>query len=478
MSLALLTGATGLLAHQRKLEVVANNLANLNTIGYKSQRILFGDLLYNNMRPASAGDGVTSGGTNPQQIGVGVGISQIGRNFSQGVLSSTGSQLDFAIDGDGYFVLNNGGNIFTRAGAFSLDSDGFLVDPSTGAKVQRMGIFGEGLDGNPKFQVAGDNSIRVPLGATIEGTLTSSIDFLGNLPAAAEPPRAELLTSYKAYQVAGAPATASTLLNDLDSNFSDYTTGDKLRLQGFDFRGSPINATLDVTATTTLGDVVNFYNSVLVDAVASLDASGNMVVQANNVGKSMQQLELSDEPGNAGSMDTANHLLIETIKGKDGDVHNTTLQIYDSRGQAHALDVEFKKMDANSWDAKFSLMDSSGTMIDSIVQRIEFAENGGFLAVRGSGDGDSNIELKFNSISTNQEISVDFSKLTHVAQGFTTTGDQDGYPPGSLVSVGVSAAGVLEGIATNGKRVPIAQLAIANFSNNEGLEAIGQNYFR
>jgi flagellar hook protein FlgE len=478
MSLALLTGATGLLAHQRKLEVVANNLANLNTIGYKSQRILFGDLLYNNMRPASSGDGVTTGGTNPQQIGVGVGIAQMGRNFSQGVLSSTGSQFDFAIDGDGYFVLSNGEKMFTRAGAFSLDSSGFLVDPATGAKVQRFGGVGEGLDGNPKFQVSGDNSIRIPLGSSIAGKLTSSIGFLGNLPASAEPPKAEILTSYKAYQVAGAPATTSTLLNDLDSNLTDYTTGDKLRLQGFDFRGNPLNATLDVSATTTLGDMVNFYNSVLVDAVASLDASGNLVVQANGTGESKHKLELSDEPGNTGSMDTANHLLVETVKGTDGDTQNSTLQIFDTRGQAHSVDVELRKKDANTWDATFSLMDSSGTMIDSIVNRIEFAETGGFLAVRGAGDGDSNIELKFNSISTNQEISIDFGKLTHLAKGFTVSSDQDGYPPGSLVNVAISASGVLEGMATNGKKVPIAQLAIANFANNEGLEANGQNYFR
>ena len=78
MSRSLMTGASGLMAHQRKLDVVANNLANINTTGYKSQRVLFEDLLYSTNRPASgpSADG-TYGGTNPQQIGFGVEVSQL-----------------------------------------------------------------------------------------------------------------------------------------------------------------------------------------------------------------------------------------------------------------------------------------------------------------------------------------------------------------------------------------------------------------
>ncbi|HMP79603.1 MAG TPA: flagellar hook-basal body complex protein, partial [Pirellulaceae bacterium] len=158
MSQSMLSGVTGLMAHQRKLDVVANNLANLNTAGYKSQRILFSDLGYANLRPAGASNNSFVGGTNPQQTGFGVGISQIARNHSQGILTVTGGTFDFAMDGEGFFITSIGEPRFTRSGAFALDGRGFLVDPSNGAFVQRLGSAGEGADGNPAFQTQGNTA--------------------------------------------------------------------------------------------------------------------------------------------------------------------------------------------------------------------------------------------------------------------------------------------------------------------------------
>ena len=193
MSLSLLTGASGLLSHQRKLDVVANNLANLNTMGYKSQRILFSDLLYTTIQPASSGSNADFGGTNPRQAGFGVSVAQTSRNHGQGVLTATGAAFDYAIQGEGFFVVSDGQTNFTRAGAFSLDSNGYLVDPATGAFVQRFGEAGEGLDGFPQFQTPGNTAINVPLGASIEGRISSDASFGGNLPATALPPLAEVL---------------------------------------------------------------------------------------------------------------------------------------------------------------------------------------------------------------------------------------------------------------------------------------------
>ncbi len=477
MSQALLTGATGLLSHQRKLDVVANNLANLNTTAYKSQRILFSDLLYTTNQPGSFGDGANIGGTNPQQTGFGVQIGQTGRDHSQGVLSATGATFDFAIQGDGFFVTSDGTTNYTRAGAFALDGRGFLVDPGNGAYVQRFGSVGEGLDGNPAFQTSGENAIRIPMGSGIGGSQTANAAFLGNLPAITTPPQAEVLAAYRPYVVAGLPASLTTLLNNLDSNTVDYTVGDQLKLAGFTHAGAAVNSTLAVTATTTVGDLVDFYNSVLVDGVASLDSNGALQIQANNVGISKLKLELSDGLANTGETDFANHILLEQVKGKDGDVAETTMQVFDSRGQAHSLNVEFKKVDPNTWNATFSLINNTGTLTDNIVRRIEFGEDGKFLAVQGTNDGDPNIELNFDSLSLDQNIDIDFSGLTHLATGFSSSIEQDGFPPGSLVAVNVTQSGLLEGIASNGRRVPLAQLAVANFINVQGLEAKGQNYY-
>lgn len=477
MSQALLTGVSGLLSHQNKLDVVANNLANVNTTAYKAQRILFSDLMYSNIRNATGGDTRLSG-TNPLQKGFGVGASQTGRNFSQGVLSATGQTFDFSIEGDGFFVISNNGTSYTRAGAFTLDSNGFLVDGGTGGFVQRIGTIGEGLDGNHPFQIPGSGAIQVPLGMGIPGNSTSQANFFGNLPSSATPAAAEILTMARSFIASGNPATAATLLNELDSNVTHYDAGDGIRLSGFDFYGQPIDATLNVDNTTTVGDLLNFLNSNLVDASASIDANGSLMIVSDNEGVSRHRIEFNDAPGNTGGTRFSLHRFVETVQGKLNDYFETTVQLYDARGQEHPVNVRFEKTGGNSWDAHFSLIRNTGEVINGTVARIEFQENGQYLGTFGTGDDNNSIEIHFEGMNTSQTMEMNFDNVTHLASGFLSSISQDGFPPGNLATVGVTADGVLEGIATNGRRLPIAQLAIANFFNVQGLEAIGQNYFR
>ena len=108
MANSLLTGVSGLLAHQRLLDLVGHNIANVNTIGYKSQRVLFSDLAYETLRGATSSNVPQKGGTNPNQIGLGVKLAATDRKFSQGSLESTGEQFDMALSGDGFFVVNDG----------------------------------------------------------------------------------------------------------------------------------------------------------------------------------------------------------------------------------------------------------------------------------------------------------------------------------------------------------------------------------
>jgi flagellar hook protein FlgE len=478
MSQSLLTGASGLLAHQKKLDVVANNLANLNTTGYKSQRILFSDLVYSTISGGSGGSGDTIGGTNPQQIGFGVNIAQTGRNFNQGVLSGTGSSLDFAIEGDGFFAVSNGTTSYTRAGAFSLDEAGFLVDPGTGAYVQRYGSVGEGLDGSPTFQAAGNTGIQVPLGASIAGRKTDAIDITGNLPATFTLPQKAVLSVTRPFEVSDLPASTSTLLNDLDSNATDYTTGDELLVQGTQIDGVPFSSTLAVDNTTTLADIVDHYNSFLYGAVASLDAAtGNIQIKADSAGPVELLVNMTDDPSNTGDSDFSSHAFVATTVGKDGDKAETTMQVYDVRGEAHTVKVTFEKKDDNIWETQFDLIDGSGTLTDSVIEQIEFNENGRFQAVRGIANGDSDFTIQFNSLTDPQTVAINLDSLTHMATSYSTSFRGDGYPPGSITDVAASADGTLEGVATNGQRIPIAQLAIANFINVNGLKATGQNYY-
>ena len=218
------------------------------------------------------------------------------------------------------------------------------------------------------------------------------------------------------------------------------------------------------------------YASTRADA-ASLDVDGKIVVTADDVGASNTGLKLTDADANTGGTEFADHLFFRTVDGKLGDTFSTTLQVFDSRGAVHAVNAIFQKVDENSWDANFDLIDGTGTTTDSTVKRIEFDENGAFLATRGTGIDDADIELNFDSLSTDQTIGISMDGLAHLATGFTTSYQQDGFPPGNLVSVSVNGEGILQGVATNGQRIPIAQLAVATFINVQGLEAQGQNYY-
>lgn len=128
------SAVSGLQANQARMDVIGNNIANVNTVGYKASRMTFKEIFSQTIKGASApqGDG---GGTNPQQIGLGVSIASIDTLFTRGGAQRTDNPTDLSIDGNGFFIVSNGGaNLYTRAGNFSFDSNGDLVTPD-GYKV-------------------------------------------------------------------------------------------------------------------------------------------------------------------------------------------------------------------------------------------------------------------------------------------------------------------------------------------------------
>ena len=135
MTQALQTSATGINVGQQQINVIANNVANINTVAYKSANMTFETLFSNTLSHGSAAT-KEGGGTNPQQIGLGVKIGGISRNFEIGTFVNTGRDTDVMISGNGYFVVqdSDGKQYYTRDGVFTTDSDGNLVTQS-GMKV-------------------------------------------------------------------------------------------------------------------------------------------------------------------------------------------------------------------------------------------------------------------------------------------------------------------------------------------------------
>lgn len=480
---SLLTGVSGLVAHQRMLDVVGNNLANINTTAYKVQRSLFSDLLYETISTASDSAGDT-GGTNPKQIGSGVRLQQVDREFGQGNLELTGGLFDFAIQGDGLFVLDDGTGVrYARAGAFGLDKSNVLVDPSSGFRVQRFGTVGEGDGAKLGFQTAGDSSIQIPFGTLIPGEETTTASLIGNLDANLSQAVAEVFTSATPYTAGGAAATAATSLNSLDSNTSPYAAGDSIAITGTDVDGSIINSSFAVDASTTMGDLVTAISGAYTGATASIDASGNLVLTADNPGEASLSLALGDAAGNAGATSFSNHSQVATIHGSDADTVTRDVEVFDVQGGAHLLQLTFTKQADSVWDVAASIDPSEGTLIDGAIQQIVFSDDGSLQQVLGTGTGDTDMIVKFAGIATPQTIQFNlgtgnsFNGLTHLVTDSSLSAVQDGFAAGTLNSISVGPDGILSGVASNGRIVPIAQLAIATFRNTKGLTSLGDNFY-
>jgi flagellar hook protein FlgE len=185
------SGVSGLRAHQTMLDVVGNNIANVNTPGYKGGRTAFADILSQTLTAGTA-PGATTGGTNPQQVGLGVRVGAISTQFTQGGLLSTNKPTDLAIQGDGFFVLSDGNvDYYTRAGAFEIDANGYLVESSTGLRVQ-------GIQGD----------LVIAPGQSIAPQATQRGDFSGNLQTSSAV-GASYSTAFTIYDSLGAGHTMS-----------------------------------------------------------------------------------------------------------------------------------------------------------------------------------------------------------------------------------------------------------------------------
>jgi flagellar hook protein FlgE len=174
---SLFTGISGLRANQTMMDTTGNNIANVNTTGYKSSNTVFEDTLSQTMRSATAGTN-SLGGTNPAQIGLGVKVAGIFTNFGQGAAQTTGRSLDLMIQGEGFFVQNIGNTAsYTRNGSLSMDNLGRLVG-ADGGIMQGWTANDRGVyNANGP---AGD--ISIPLAATLPGGETRNVTLAGNLP--------------------------------------------------------------------------------------------------------------------------------------------------------------------------------------------------------------------------------------------------------------------------------------------------------
>ncbi|HEY0487229.1 MAG TPA: flagellar hook protein FlgE [Mycobacteriales bacterium] len=219
---SLFAGISGLRAHQTMMDVTGNNIANVNTAGYKSSQTVFQDTLSQMIQGAGAPQGA-NGGTNPAQVGLGVRVGGIFTNFGQGAAQMTGRSTDLMIQGDGFFVVRKDGqDLYTRAGAFNFDSLGQLVTPD-GGKVMGWGAVNGAINTN-----AAAAPLSLPIGTMLPPTATANVKIGGNLPgdSTSTTPLVTSITTYDAQGNAVALKTSftKTSATTWDVSITDGTT--------------------------------------------------------------------------------------------------------------------------------------------------------------------------------------------------------------------------------------------------------------
>jgi flagellar hook protein FlgE len=485
MSFALSSGVTGLQAHQKMLDVAGNNLANVNTTAFKTSTVTFSELLSETIKKASQPTS-SIGGTNPQQMGSGVGIAGISHNMSQGNIVNTSNPLDLAMEGEGYFVLSDGQqNLFTRAGAFAVDADSIMVDPNTGYRVQRIGSAGES-DG---FQVPGDSDFHVPYDVAMPAKLTSEITLSGNLSADAtfETPQTQAIASNTTYTYSnGTTAVGTTLINDLDQTTTGTYISATIEVTGDEHDGTPLTdgTPLSVDATTDLDDLIDHINTVLgaTNATASL-VNGQIRITDVDSGYSRSDVKLAFTNSGTADWQEPGYFEILTVGGEE--VKSVNIMTYDSLGGRHVFSGAFVRTDTpNTWD--MVLTSITGDINEITIRRIEGigfdATNGYYTGLAGTA---AEFEISFAHDPSNpQTMALDFGMvgklkgLTQFAGNSTAVAtEQNGYEAGRLATVSVSNEGIVIGAFSNGIKKSIGTVQISLFQNTSGLESVGNGYF-
>lgn len=576
MTGSLFSALSGLKANQSWIDLIGNNLANVNTPGFKSSGATFADHFSRNIQFATS-PSANQGGRNPLQIGQGVRLADTPRDFSQGSLTSTGRTFDIAMQGNGFFAVSNGiANLYTRVGSFGLDASSGLVDVRTGYRVldpsgQAISIdttsllapqatSSASISGNlPKVvtgplreelassaafthgypaEITGTGSgpFAIPAGETwtlkvtagggstqtasvtsTTGSVTAAdvaaaIDALDDVSASVDGSGRVVVTTDRTGEDvtlkigAGAPGedlaglvglsttlvsgsesaiTSATTLDDLPGNVVDYAAGDRIRISGVDFDGTPVSAEFVYGAANdgeTVEDFVAFVDALYAGATASLDASGKLMLESDTAGETGLQLAISDDPTATGETQWAVYAMTTATEGTPPDQVSTAMEVYDQAGVVHVLTLDFARQEDGTWTLTPELDPSEGSVLSAPITGIQFADDGtpiGFGALGAS------VTLGFTGQLASQEVTLDLGAdggMTGLTQlgsdGEVIVREQDGYGTGELASISVDVDGSILGLYTNGQNQELGSLGVATFTNPDGLEHVGENFFR
>ena len=512
---ALFTGLSGLISNSRRLDVIGNNISNVNTTAFKSNRMQFTPTFSRNFTLGTA-PGTNTGGTNPGQIGLGVTVAGTQRNFNNGAIGATGVATDVAIEGDGFFIVDVAGTRhFTRAGNFVRNPQNELVTQS-GARVMGFGV-------DEQFNVIeGDLvALSVPVGTLTLAEASRNVIFNGNLNASGSVGTTGSVHTGRAWFTDAAmtiPVTSATDLTTNDVYMSDGAGGSVLAfdssvnpktitISGVEKGGKDLGSkTFAFSATAvagaeangaTMADFTDFLEDVLgldssnvggssnLGGNVTINAGGQLVITGNEGTVQDLALETADFVVGTPGSGSGQPLVLQKSGSANGESVRTSFVVYDSLGTPLTIDLTFTLQqtsasggttwqfvaESNDNDAVSRLIGLGEVTFDA-TGRFTNATNQSFSITRTNGAvSPLTVNMDFNSGA--DAVSSLTDSASNLAAVF-----QDGSPIGTLSNFSIGEDGRISGSFTNGLTRTIGQVALAKFSNPEGLVDAGDNLFR
>lgn len=489
MMRSMYSAVSGLKTHQTKMDVIGNNIANVNTVAFKSSSVVFQDVLYQMTSNASGANAATgTGGVNAKQIGLGVTTGATNLSITtSGAAETTGRAFDIRLSDKSttnFFVVNNGSeNLFTRSGSFYVDGAGNLCMTSTGYTV--MGWQVDPTTGNIKkdtvsaLRVMQTSNLTSAPEATTQANVSGIIDK-NDKDVLSDNGLVKTLTFFDnlGYSYTARFAMKSTgtdgkytvelekILNSDGTTFYDPATETDPTKSLDNIFGVSSNATIGTYTSVQSGF---YYDSATDSLHVGNNAQGTTITWKNVTDK-----KDADYPG-CFTDNTKNYSLKEVYGVGDGIIN----QMKNSKnvGVAVTKGVLTIKADVTDYGIDFSTKDGTFTGVGA----------------RTSNNKTNSVTLNMSKLGNNptqfDDITIDFSGLKDADNGgkstaVMSTGSIDdgvtgkGKKLGAMIGISIDNNGLITGTYDNGNTETLGQIAVAQFANASGLEKVGENCYR
>ena len=486
LTTAMYTALSGLNVNQTRIETIGHNIANVNTTAFKGSRTLFQTQFAQTLSMGTPPSD-TSGGTNPQQVGLGAMIGATQRDLNAGSLETTGISSDLAVDGAGYFIVqdSSGGTHYTRDGSFSLNSANQLVS------MDGYHLQGFGVDQNNQVIPGQLGNIEIPMGRLSITRPTQQVILDGDLSAGDTiATQGSQQNSQALVDGGGAAATAAVALTDLRSATAPgavlFADGDVITVTGATRgeRSLPAQQFTVGTTGSTLGDFAAWMQNTLgiqsdptLAGNPGVTVEGGALVIRSNAGDP-NAIQISTE--NLTSTDAAVPLPLQFTQTGEavGTGVFTSFTVYDSLGNPVPVSATFTLEGTPStgpvWRYYLESAASDSAPRSFATGTVAFDTAGNFVSASGN-------QIAINrtgaGAATPLTITLDLSAVNGQSTDVSNVvmADQDGYPPGTLNNFAVGNDGTISGIFSNGLTRTLGQVALATFANDGGLVAESDN---